>query len=168
MNLKVRQPCLSEACQCTFSCKTCWADATKSVASPSGKGCWKCGEVEGGEGLGLPEKKLFDLLSLTSVNSQGSFSWCLNCLLCKEKTTAVRSKNLFALSINCVFFLLGILLTHEAHYIPICFPLKMTSVRFMHFCLLRRCTNIVSTGRVSVRESGERGEGPGGFPFSHR
>lgn len=105
--LKVRQPCLSEACQCTFICKTCWADSTKSLASPSGKGCWKWGKIEGGVGLSLPEKKLFDLLSLTSVNSQGNFSWChLNYLLCKEKKkTAGRGNNLFALSIDYYFFL---------------------------------------------------------------
>ena len=109
---------------------------------------------------------LFVLLGLISVNSQGSHSWChLNYFLCKEKR-AESGNNLFALLISYYFFFLGIFLTCKTYYITTCCPLKMNSVGFTHFWLLKSCTNIASVVLLCVWGKLEReGQTFGGFSF---
>lgn len=51
-------------------------------------------------------------------------------------------------------FFLGILLTHKTYNITICFPLKMNSVRFSHFCLLRKGTNTANTEHLRASVGG--------------
>lgn len=131
-----------------FKWKTSQADSTKSWTSPSGDSSWRKWRKVGKVILVLPI-----CLVRSDFCEQSRLSFLVSCYLLsvQRKEKGSEWQQFICIANQLLFFFsLGIFLTCKTYYITTCFPLKMNSVRFTHFCLLKRYTNIASIGQLCM------------------